>query len=126
VTAQNMRECRRCHRVGYRGFVPSGDYGWECSNDRACNRRAAKQVTTEQWVAMAHKLAASVHPLASCNAHAVSDPDPECPYCEDRTVYREYLRLCERAGLRRQEPGPLEAATMTARRVPIDELMAAP
>lgn len=35
----DMRECRRCHRVGYRAFVPSGDYGWQCSNEQACNRR---------------------------------------------------------------------------------------
>lgn len=34
-------ECRLCHRIGQRGFVPSGGDNdtWECVNDRACNRR---------------------------------------------------------------------------------------
>lgn len=35
------KECRRCHRVGSRGFTPVGGEGWECTNDRACAQRAA-------------------------------------------------------------------------------------
>lgn len=34
-----LLECHSCHRVGYRGYVPWGDSGWECSNDRACKKR---------------------------------------------------------------------------------------
>ena len=37
--AGQTRECRKCHRIGWRGFVPSGDYGWLCANDRACRAR---------------------------------------------------------------------------------------
>lgn len=37
------RECDECHRVGSRGFVPSGDYGWRCSNERACADRAFRR-----------------------------------------------------------------------------------
>ena len=36
-------ECRRCHRIGTRGFTPWGSEGWECSNDRACTARAEKR-----------------------------------------------------------------------------------
>lgn len=37
------RECHRCHRIGYRGFVPMGDYGWVCGNERACVEREFKR-----------------------------------------------------------------------------------
>lgn len=36
-------ECRRCHRIGTRGFTPWGSEGWECSNDRACTARAQER-----------------------------------------------------------------------------------
>ena len=36
-------ECRRCHRIGTRGFVPYGSEGWECANDRACSARARRR-----------------------------------------------------------------------------------
>lgn len=31
--------CRRCRRIGYGGFSPVGAEAWECTNDRACNKR---------------------------------------------------------------------------------------
>jgi hypothetical protein len=43
-----MRECRYCHRVGYRGYVPMGDYGWVCANDRACKRRKIQRAWRAQ------------------------------------------------------------------------------
>lgn len=46
------KECRECHRVGYRGFVASGDYGWVCSRDDVCRKRKAereKQDVEERW-----------------------------------------------------------------------------
>lgn len=38
------KECRLCHRIGQRAFVPWGSEGWECSNDRACRARAARRI----------------------------------------------------------------------------------
>ena len=37
------KECRRCHRIGQRAFVPWGSEGWECSDDRACRGRADRR-----------------------------------------------------------------------------------
>lgn len=34
------KECRICHRIGYRAFVPEGDYGWVCARDDLCRARA--------------------------------------------------------------------------------------
>ena len=39
MSAHTSKECRLCHRVGSRNFVPSGDYGQVCADDRACRRR---------------------------------------------------------------------------------------
>lgn len=36
---RETRECQLCHRVGYKWFVPYGDYGWVCMRERACIRR---------------------------------------------------------------------------------------
>ncbi|SIA22802.1 hypothetical protein [Mycobacteroides abscessus] len=33
------KECRICHRIGYRGFVPYGESMWECSRDDLCETR---------------------------------------------------------------------------------------
>lgn len=42
--SDQLRDCRLCRRCGYRAFTPSGDYGWVCSDDRACSKRAARLV----------------------------------------------------------------------------------
>jgi hypothetical protein len=33
------RECHLCHRIGYRAFVPYGDWAWRCLHDNVCIRR---------------------------------------------------------------------------------------
>lgn len=33
------RECRICHRLGWRAFVPYGDSAWRCTHEGACARR---------------------------------------------------------------------------------------
>jgi hypothetical protein len=38
------KECRLCHRIGYRGFVPYGDWAWCCSRDDLCRERRARQI----------------------------------------------------------------------------------
>lgn len=35
----DSKECRHCHRIGTKQFVPSGSEDWVCSNDVACARR---------------------------------------------------------------------------------------
>lgn len=35
----DTKECRVCHRIGSRQFVPVGSEEWACANDRACYRR---------------------------------------------------------------------------------------
>lgn len=37
------RECRLCHRIGTVDFLVAGAEQWECGNDRACRRRAARR-----------------------------------------------------------------------------------
>lgn len=37
------KECRICHRIGYRGFVGYGESMWRCFRDDLCDkRRSAK------------------------------------------------------------------------------------
>jgi hypothetical protein len=46
------KECRLCHRIGYRGYAISGDYGWVCTRDDLCRARqsrAAKEEADERW-----------------------------------------------------------------------------
>jgi hypothetical protein len=38
-TRIRLRECGRCHRVGYRGFASAEAEGWVCVNETACQRR---------------------------------------------------------------------------------------
>ncbi len=65
---RESKECRHCHRIGYRGFVPGGDYGWVCARDDLCRTRAAIRrlwpVTTRAPGMRAGLLLESVpHPL---------------------------------------------------------------
>lgn len=43
MTAPVAKECRLCHRIGTRDFLPAGAEGWECGNDRACRTREARR-----------------------------------------------------------------------------------
>lgn len=38
MTAQT-KECLLCHRIGTRGFVPTGDRAWVCRRDDLCRQR---------------------------------------------------------------------------------------
>lgn len=42
--ARETKECRHCHRIGYRGYVPWGDYGWVCARDDLCRQRHARRI----------------------------------------------------------------------------------
>lgn len=44
------KECRLCHRIGERGYVASGseNHIWECTNDRACHKRAEKRAKEDR------------------------------------------------------------------------------
>lgn len=33
------KECRICHRLGYRGFSPYGESLWRCTRDDLCSQR---------------------------------------------------------------------------------------
>ncbi len=37
------KECRLCHRIGTQSFVVAGSEEWECSNDRACQKRVIRR-----------------------------------------------------------------------------------
>ncbi len=54
MTNRESRECRLCHRIGQSGYVPAGgeNHIYECSNDRACVKRAnARQLRDARWQA---------------------------------------------------------------------------
>lgn len=43
MSTPQTKECRLCHRIGYRGYFPSGDYGWVCTRDDLCLKRVAQR-----------------------------------------------------------------------------------
>jgi hypothetical protein len=56
--ATQSRQCRRCRRIGYDGFIPTGGENdiVECANDRACNRRRARRARHLADVLLDHRL----------------------------------------------------------------------
>jgi hypothetical protein len=44
------RECHLCHRVGYRAFVPYGDWAWRCLYEKPCYRRIGRRVYEETQI----------------------------------------------------------------------------
>jgi hypothetical protein len=85
-------ECRDCHRIGTRGFTGSGDYGWVCTNDRACRQRVATRRRNDRagWEQIAHALAERLQHHASCPDHPLRSAQGDCPFCRDRAAYRAY------------------------------------
>lgn len=43
------------------------------------------------WQAVARRLAARMRHHAECSDHKPADPDPECPFCSDRSAYELFL-----------------------------------
>lgn len=39
MCAVESKECRICHRIGYRGFVSYGESMWRCFRDDLCETR---------------------------------------------------------------------------------------
>jgi hypothetical protein len=69
------------------------------------------------WKQVAERLADRLATHAFCPQHGVSDADPDCPFCQDRAVYRAYLAV----GGRDQRP----AADPNAKSVALQDLPAA-
>lgn len=65
------------------------------------------------WRELAERLGARMESHAFCVDHDETDPQSDCPYCQDRAAFRLYER---KAGKR---PDPLAGA----RTVSVDELM---
>lgn len=41
------KECYLCHRIGYRAYVPYGDWAWRCLYEIPCARRAGRRAWEE-------------------------------------------------------------------------------
>lgn len=99
--------CWRCGRWGNRQFIESGRSDsvgrWECTNDRACIRRArtAKQEcdfpNSESWKSMALALGRRMQYHVECSEHPSLVPG--CPSCKDRDVYELFVRFASAAGV---------------------------
>ena len=48
-------------------------------------------MTAVQWRRIAERLADRLSVHAFCESHPASAPDPDCPFCGDRTAYQAYL-----------------------------------
>jgi hypothetical protein len=43
------------------------------------------------WKGVAERLAGRLANHAFCETHGPGRPDPDCPFCDDRTAYAEYI-----------------------------------
>lgn len=66
-------------------------------------RRRSRQTS---WKAIATALGNAMQTHAFCEDHPATNPEPECPFCEDRAVFARYRRFAEKH--RMTFPDPLK------------------
>lgn len=65
-------------------------------------------MSRESWKRIAIALGDAMQNHSFCFEHDEEHPEPDCPFCGDRTVYARYRAFAEKNGGR--FPDPLEGA----------------
>jgi hypothetical protein len=56
------------------------------------------------WKRIAMILGGQMEDHAFCEDHPVSEPEPQCPFCEDRAAYRLFVAKLKAEGVTRANP----------------------
>jgi hypothetical protein len=79
------------------------------------------------WQVVARKLAARMRHHAECSDHEPDAPDPDCPFCSDRSAYELFLAKDEAFQARRQardgSPAPQRARRTDVEIVSVRQLL---
>lgn len=71
---------------------------------------------SESWKSIAIALGNAMVNHQYCEDHPAANPEPSCPFCQDRAIYRRFRAFAEHHGVR--FPDSLKGASS----VPLSEL----